>query len=347
MLTHVSGADKRFPWNIRIPRRFLAVSAFQLVLIQAAFIAIAYPFLLNPAALQNDASTYFAAAQRLNAGHDLYAIGAGDRAVAYTGALPGIVLVSHPTMAVVWRPLALLPGDTSMWLWWAFGLVAVLLTTWLLVRSGAWVPALVGVALGLDIGWTALSGNVNAFLLPILVGIWWCYRNERPIGVGILVGLAIGAKLTPALLLTWLLVTRQWRALTSAVACSLAIAAITVLGAGWSSIAAWLQVAATTTKAVGFNGGISSLIPSFGFPPVPYGLFVSAVTLLVCLTAFLARKHTGLVFATAVIGAALATPNHPGTLALLLPAVAPFAMPFKGPKDDVEPAAAAFAVAPP
>ena len=220
MLTRSSRPNRGSRWNVRLSRRLLGAAAFQLVVLEGALIAMVYSFLLDPVALQNDASTYYAAGQRLNAGHALYTIGAGDRGVVYTGQLPGIALVSHPTMAVIWRPLALLPGDTSMWLWWAFGFLAVLLTTWFLLREGAWIPVLVGLALGLDIGWTALSGNVNAFLMPLLVAVWWCSRHDRPTLLGVLVGLAIGAKLTPALLLVWLVVTRQWRALTSAVACT-------------------------------------------------------------------------------------------------------------------------------
>ena len=125
-----------------------------------------------------------------------------------------------------------------------------------------------------------------------------------------------------------------------------AIAVVTILGAGWSSVMTWLQVAATTSKVAGLNGGVSSFIPSFGLPPIPFGVFATAVILLTCLTVFLARRRPGLAFAAAVIGAALATPYHPGSFALLLPAVAPFAMSAVHAGQSDGPDAAALLVAP-
>ncbi len=60
-----------------------------------------------------DAPTYLAAGERLNAGHNLYALVAGDRPVLLDPPYWIVPLLSPPPIAVLWRPLALL-GSGSM-----------------------------------------------------------------------------------------------------------------------------------------------------------------------------------------------------------------------------------------
>ncbi|MGH2513320.1 MAG: hypothetical protein ACRDGQ_11595, partial [Candidatus Limnocylindrales bacterium] len=84
------------------------------------------PGLLHPGALGSDPSNYSAAGLRLNAGHALYGpLLAGDRAVPGYPELYPAPLLSPPLVAVIWRPLALLPGEVAMTAWWAGGLIIV------------------------------------------------------------------------------------------------------------------------------------------------------------------------------------------------------------------------------
>ena len=82
------------------------------------------PDLLNPAQIGTDGSNYYAAGERLNAGHQLYQLQAGDRPVANSDQPNpwSAPLLSPPPIAVVWRVLALLPGDLSKYLW-AYGFI--------------------------------------------------------------------------------------------------------------------------------------------------------------------------------------------------------------------------------
>ena len=82
----------------------------------------------NAAAIGQDTWNYLGAGERLNAGHSIYALVAGDRPILIE--LPSTVpLVSPPLVAVLWRPLALLPDWLAMWGWWAASAAAMLATT--------------------------------------------------------------------------------------------------------------------------------------------------------------------------------------------------------------------------
>jgi hypothetical protein len=70
----------------------------------------------NPTAIGQDTWNYLAAGERLNAGHSIYALVAGDRPILLEppSAVP---LISPPLVAVLWRPLAFLPDWLGMWAW--------------------------------------------------------------------------------------------------------------------------------------------------------------------------------------------------------------------------------------
>jgi hypothetical protein len=71
-------------------------------------------------------------------------------------------------------------------------------------------------------------GQLNLFLLPLLVGFWLAERRGRPGWAGIALGVATAYKLFPGLLFVYLLLSRQWRALAAGV---LSFAAVTALTA--------------------------------------------------------------------------------------------------------------------
>ncbi len=71
-------------------------------------------------------------------------------------------------------------------------------------------------------------GQLNLFLLPLLVGFWLAERRERPGWAGAALGLATAYKLFPGLLFFYLLLRRQWLTLAAAL---LTFAAVTGLTA--------------------------------------------------------------------------------------------------------------------
>src|SRR5262249_7651194 len=58
-----------------------------------------------------------------------------------------------------------------------------------------------------------VHGNVNLFILFLVIGAVFAYHRRRPFVSGVIVGLAIACKVTPALLVPYFLWKRQWKAL--------------------------------------------------------------------------------------------------------------------------------------
>ncbi len=160
-----------------------------------------------------DVHAYYDAGARLNAGLPLYDQPAGtDDAAFYR---------YPPLLAIIFRPLALLPFETAALIWEA-ALVAMFIGT--IVRMGArdpWTWIVLGwlaapMAWSLAIGqaqvavtflialgapWAiALAANLK--ILPVLVAIFWIGRREwRPVGLVVAWGiglLAVSLALEPA-----------------------------------------------------------------------------------------------------------------------------------------------------
>jgi hypothetical protein len=283
--------------------------------------------LQNPTAIGTDTSNYYAAGQRLNAGHDLYALTIGDRQVG-NGLAPNpwsYPLLSPPPIAVVWRALAVLPGDSSMYLWWLAGAASMIgLIFWLILRCRpAALPVLV--VLLPFAGIEAWSGNANAFLIPILAAVWLLAQRGHSATAGSLVGVSLALKLMPGILIWWFLLKRDWRALRACAVAVAAAAGITLLGAGPSSATRYLEVAREANSvglywlspvSIAMQLGLGTLAPL-----VPYALAGGAAAL-----AWRWRRRPGLCYAACVVGLVLGTPDlRPETLSWLALVVVPWA----------------------
>ncbi len=91
-----------------------------------------------------DAITYLAAGERLNAGHDLYALVAGDRRIWVNPPYWTVPLLSPPPIAVVWRPLAALPNEWGIGIWWIANVATIAAVVAGLLRR---LPLLAGLGL--------------------------------------------------------------------------------------------------------------------------------------------------------------------------------------------------------
>jgi hypothetical protein len=286
------------------------------------------PDLLNPAQIGTDSSNYYAAGQRLNDGHQLYSLQAGDRPIA-NGLWPdpwSYPLLSPPPVAVVWRVLALLPGDLSMDLWALAGVAASFVFVALLILRcrPRLYPGLLALMPFMAI--TAWSGNVNALLIPACALVWWATVKGRPGLAGSLVGLAFVLKLMPGLWIWWFIIRRDLRALAVCLATVAVALVVSGIGAGPAS---FVQYAAVAREAGSVGLEVLSpvsLATGLGVPValadlVPYLLAAGAAAI-----AWRWRDRPSWAFAACAVGVTLGTPDlRWEVLGWLLLAFVPFA----------------------
>ena len=289
------------------PDRLLRLAAIAFVVGCAAIVALDYGWLLDPTTIGGDVSNYYAAGQRLNAGHALYGLQAGDRPVPLNPPYWTVPLLSPPPIAVLWRPLAAL-GDTSMFLWWwAAAIVGIASVAWLIATGSArrqWLIVLLspGVAL------LCLAGNVNAFLLPVLATAWWASRESRHGVAGASIALASALKVTPAVFGWWLLVRREWAPAAWSIAWGLAILGLSLLGAGLDAHLRYLSIAGETSSSGVSRLSLVGIATSAGLPPD----FAPLITPLVAVTGLVAiwllRRRPAASFAAAAVVSVIVSP---------------------------------------
>lgn len=185
-----------------------------------------------------DAITYLAAGERLNSGHDLYMLGPGDRPVSINSRISPAALLSPPTIAVLWRPIAFLPFGFALWV--AAAWAALLGTAFYLVYRSGLRGAVLAAALSPAIGEQLAVCNVAAFF-PLLLTLAWRWRGTAASGA--IVGLMASIKLAPGAMGGWLVGVRAWRAVAATAMVLLAAILICIIGAGPSSIPKYIEVA--------------------------------------------------------------------------------------------------------
>jgi hypothetical protein len=177
-----------------------------------------------------DTTTYQAAGERLNAGHELYRLQPGDRPVLEWPGLYTAPLLSPPPIAVIWRPIAAVDWGFAAWVIASW---AVLLGTvvFLALRAGLWAVFL-AIALSHAIGEQLAVSNANAFM-PAAYLLMWRFR-ESP-WIGSIIALAASIKLAPIAMVGWLIGTRRWPALAVTAVTGAVIFVVAGLGAGFHS----------------------------------------------------------------------------------------------------------------
>lgn len=319
----MTALTERRSWRVGGTILFASVAALLVVFV--------WIYMVEFGARPDDARTYLAAGERLNAGHELYRLSPGDRPIPpeIMGNGSDAPLLSPPLVAALWRPLALLPEDIAVWGWW--GAMTLLVAATLLVLARA-EPLLAGLALlvvGFPLIWQLSGSNLNAIVIAGGGLAWVLARSDRALGAGVILGWLAVLKLTPVLLAAWLLSTTtgpdRRRALAGLAIGAGGAAVVALALAGIESHLAYLEVvrgAATKPTAFSVGGVLGRLgapdpIPSFAAPALAI-LAVSAVVAL--------RVRPGLTFAissVAMVVAFAAVQVH--SYALLLLAVVPFA----------------------
>jgi uncharacterized membrane protein len=109
----------------------------------------------------------------------------------------------------------------------ALGTHTVWLTPWVLAA-----PSVIG---------TLQAGNVQLlFIVASAVALLLFERRRTALG-GLLLGYAIASKLYPGVLVVYLLLRRDWRALIWTVAAGIVLALATIFDVGWTPFAAFLE----------------------------------------------------------------------------------------------------------
>ncbi len=118
-----------------------------------------------------------------------------------------------PVFALTLAPLALVPRPAAIWIWLTAMQAALALSTVLVLRRAS-IPALMAAAVGTltfyPLWVDAIQGQANLLLLVLIVlGLLAVTAGDARGGLWL--GLAAALKLTPALLMAWLLWERRFR----------------------------------------------------------------------------------------------------------------------------------------
>jgi len=241
-----------------------------------------------------DATTYLAAGERLNAGHDLYRLGPGDRPVLTIPGLYSSPLLSPPPIAVLWRPLAAVDWGFAAWIAAAW---AALLGTVIYLCLRAWLWAvLAAIVLSHAIGEQLAVANANAFM-PALYVLTWRYRDHPWIGGAIAAAASI--KLAPFAMAGWLIGTRRWRALAALMVAGGVIVCLAALGAGIGSFSEYLGT---------LRGNAATVLSLSGLTGLPWASYALLIGGFVASIALGRRGHATASWAAALIGSVVGTP---------------------------------------
>jgi hypothetical protein len=207
----------------------------------------------------NDANTYRAAGERLNEGHQLYALQPGDRPVLLIDEF-SVPLVSPPPIAAIWRPLAVLPLGFALWVGAAW--LALLGTVAYLVMKIGLPAAVLAAALSFPIGEQLVAANLTAFFPALLVLAW---RHRADPRAGAVIGVLAGLKLAPAVMGGWFLGAHRTVGLIWMLVGAIVTAIIGAIGAGAMSYVDYADVARSMpTSPMSLSGetGVTWLSPA-------------------------------------------------------------------------------------
>jgi hypothetical protein len=211
-----------------------------------------------------DAYVYLAAGERLDAGHDLYALAPGDREIGLNPPYWTVPTLSPPLLGVLWRPLAAI-GIPGMFVGWGLAAAAYLAALVVVVRASPGWGLLATALLAPFIGWQLGLGNVNGFLALGVVGLW-IYR-DRPWVVGAILALMISVKVTPVILTVWLLATGRSKALATTAVCMLGLLVVSVAGAGVDAHLDYIGVMTHTVGEGASKWSIGGILLELGADP--------------------------------------------------------------------------------
>jgi hypothetical protein len=292
------------------PDRTLRIVASIALLFALLWVAlILAPWANDPAIWIRDTSNYYAAGERLNASHSLYAYSPGDRHVLdLLFGLPSPYLYP-PLIGVLWRPVAaFLPFEPVILVWWAAGMVIFLgMVAWLLWKGGR-VSATGVLLLLVPIAWTAWSGNVSTFIAVAIVGAWFLLQRGHDRVAGALIGFTTVLKLSPAFLGWYLLVERRWPALWAAALTVGVSLLVSIAGAGLGPHFEFLGVSSAAARGGGIPASLVGILTTLGASRELMPLVAPIVSVVGIAVVYVLRDRPRAAWAAAVATGALASP---------------------------------------
>ncbi len=271
-------------WGLDLSLRIAATVA--LVLAVAWVVGNARPWATDPMVFIADTSNYYAAGERLNVGHSLYAYGPDDRHVlALLFGLPSPYLYP-PLMGVLWRPVAaLLPFEPVVIAFWAAGMASLLgFLVWLLWRGGRATAAGCLILL-VPLAITAWSGNVSTFIAIAIVGAWLLLQRGHDRAAGAIIGFTTVLK-----------------------AVGLASLAVSVAGAGVAAHVEFLHVGDAAARGGGIQGSIVGILSTIGTPADVLPLVAPIVSVAGLVSVWALRRHERAAWAVAIATGVFASP---------------------------------------
>ncbi len=282
--------------------------------------------------IPGDAFTYLAAGERLNDGHALYALSPGDRPVGLKPPFWTVPLLSPPPIAVLFRPLALLPDDLGPYVWWAVCIVAIVGTMVVMLRRR---PILVGAAiviLSIPIVYEIGVGNLNGLLVAGIAGAWLLLVRGRDLAAGAVIAGMTALKLTPVVLAWWLITQRRWHALKAFAVAGLVIAGISIVGAGLAPHLEYLGIVRQTSTTGTSELSLAGLGRVLGLDPALAGLLPTLALVAGFGAIWLLRGRPGLAYGAAVVTMLVGSPVvNVNWFTVLLVALAPAVWPMGQP----------------
>lgn len=276
-----------------------------------------------------DAFTYLAAGERLNDGHLLYTLSLGDRPVGLQPPFWTVPLLSPPPIAVLFRPLAAIPNELGVYLWWATCIGAIVGTAVVMLRRRPVLVGLAVIALTIPLVYEIGVGNLNALLVAGIVGAWYLLTRGRDAPAGAIIAGMTALKLTPVVLAWWLITQRRWSGLRGFALAGVAIAAVSILGAGLSAHLEYLGIVrqtATTGTTVLSLAGVARYV---GVDPAIANVLPTVALVLGAIAIWVLRERPGAAYSAAVVTMLVGSPViNINWLTILLAALAPAVWPM-------------------
>ncbi len=321
MRDEVASITSMSPWlrTLRIGLPALAIGLL------AATLAVYFTRGLVP----GDAIVYLAAGERLDAGHLLYALSPGDRVVGIQPPYWLVPLLSPPPIAVLFRALAVLPGESGAYVWWVACLAVIAASMAALLRRRPITTAVAILVLTVPIVYEVGVGNLNAFVLGGLLAVWYLITRGRDTSAGAIVAVLTAFKLTPIVFVWWLFTQRRMRAIRAWLATGVVVLVVSLLGAGIGPHLDYLGIVTHTSAAGTSDLSLAGMARFIGVDPGLARLLpiVALVIGAVCIWA--TRRRPGLAFSLTVVTMLAASPVvNINWFAILLVALAPSAWPM-------------------
>ena len=307
-------------------RRLLGI---MFVLLASALMVEFMAAYLTRGVVPGDATVYLAGGERLNAGHQLYALMPGDREVGIKPPFWTVPLLSPPLVAVFFRPLALFPNDVGAYIWWAGCLAAWAWILFTFVRRQPILTSLAVIVLVVPLVYEINVGNVNVFLMLGAILTWKWLSEGRDERAGAVTALTVLLKASPIVIAWWILTQRRWRAVRAGLIAGAVFAAISILGAGLDAHFKFIEVTRDTATAGQSELSLAGLAKAVGMAPAIANLLPTAMLAGGILGVLLLRNRPNWSFALAVATMTLGSPVvNINSFSMLLACITPWIWPL-------------------